>query len=316
MKSQLFLKQHLFLTAPSLLNLLLSINILSHTFSEKYTPIAHETLYPFLIIASMIMVGSAYFVSQKQRSFLLALFIFGSFIAINSLSIYSERVSALHQETFYSKYLSSYTKGSNLRYGYQLAKKMLQNSEQHVSQYRMPVYILFCAFVLYVTNVDLENECGGLVAIILFQILFTAIAFSVFFVLSRYLFPKMVFPVVLFSLLMISPHLTLTQVDALILGCGLLMLAVLAFYYRRMGQGKNDSSWIFLLVHMSFLIYYMMRSDILLAWTVIAVCLHKNRLRYILIPVSLFVLFSVTCSYTSGTYVLTRFQYQLQTLDN
>jgi hypothetical protein len=195
--------------------------------------------------------------------------------------------------TFGQQFEANYAHSGNLTYGAQLAANLREGhgfryDNGSVETYRMPGYPALVAVAGAITGTP-ERDLRSVTRITIWtQLLLTAFAIGLFVFMAG---PRLRRPVVL-ALALLLPLLPadveLTQEDSVILAAGLIAAAALLPFLDR-ARGDRARWRDVVLLHGAFAFWYLMRTDVAIAWAIVSLIVHGRRWRHLLVWLTLFV---------------------------
>jgi hypothetical protein len=180
----------------------------------------------------------------------------------------------------------------NLSYGVRMAMQFLSGGglttdPGKISWARMPGYGIFTALVALITQT--QNDRFHLTLnLIFFQLGFFAICVGLFFFYALKVFNRYAVFILTAIAILAPKQLGYSQVDSIMIAVFLLITASLCNFLAN----KKDNSLTLkhhILVHTSFAIWFLMRTDIVPAWFATSSLLYRLKgFRYYLLPIGLF----------------------------
>jgi hypothetical protein len=195
--------------------------------------------------------------------------------------------------TFGVQFEQYYGPTGNLNYGEQLAANLREGhgfryDNGSVETYRMPGYPALIALSSAIARVAPRDWRGVDAVTIWMQLFLTALAVALLAAVAVPRFKRLTLLLVVTTLALLPAGIELTQVDSVMYAAGLLATAaLLPFLDRARGDGAR---WVdVILLHLAFGFYYVLRTDVAIAWAAVTVIVHRRRWRPYLVWLAVFV---------------------------
>jgi hypothetical protein len=182
--------------------------------------------------------------------------------------------------------------GANLNYGMYLGSRLLRGEgltfgPGWVPWERMPGYGFFGALAGLVAGFKTDLFAIGLTSIKLHLLLFAAANAAFVAAAARVMRPGVA--VVVAALVCFMPNqLANTQADSIMVSVFLLTAAALCRYLDRECRGAWPPLRYHMFVHLSFALWFLIRPEGVVGWAALSVILYRRALRYLLLPVALY----------------------------
>jgi len=189
--------------------------------------------------------------------------------------------------------------GANLNYGMHLGSRLLRGEgltfgPGWVPWERMPGYGLFGALAGLVAGFRTDIFTIGLVSIQLHLLLFGLANAAFAAAAGRVMHPGLATAAAVLVVFMPN-QLANTQADSIMVPVYLLTAAALCLYAEAERKASSlPPLRVHLLVHLSFALWFLMRPEGVVGWAALSLILYWRRLRYLALPVSLYLAIGVS----------------------
>jgi hypothetical protein len=182
--------------------------------------------------------------------------------------------------------------GANLNYGMYLGSRLLEGKgltfgPGWVPWERMPGYGLFNALAGVVAGFKTDLVSVGLSALKLHVLLF-AVANAFFVAAARQVMRPGVAVAAAVIVVFLPHQLAYTQVDSIMVSIYLLISGALCLLIEQTRGGVTPKFRYYLLVHLGFALWFIMRADGLPTWAAMSLILHWRAWRYLALPAALY----------------------------
>jgi len=254
-------------------------------FASAITPTRVVSLLGLLGVVLLLIPG------RRGGKALLAVFACALAIAISGISVDAWFAPPM---TWGEQWQAQYAPSYNLTYGLQLAANLREGHGDRydngsIDTYRMPGYPALVALAGTIARVPERDLRGVAAATIWFQLLLTAAAIGLFAYVAASRFHRLALLLIIVALVSLPANVQFTQDDSVIFAVGLLVTsAMLPFLDRARGDGARWRD--VLLLHLSFAFYFIIRTDVAVAWVVVSLIVHGRRWRHLVVGLALFIL--------------------------
>ena len=252
---------------------------------------------PMVGLLCLISIGGALIVGLAKglpaRPWWLAAFGFSLALAVAAVELRQEYpVGTPHAfpRAFATNHLRNFNLTESLIVGQNLLKGRgntlpVADGTTKIDTYRMPGYALFVALagvIFHVPADDLERLGASTVYL---QVMFFAAAVAFLACSLPRSVPAGIAALLVAATCWFPQAFDLTQVDSIILACGLLITGSLCRFDTDADVSEIPFRY-HLLVHAAFGLYLTMRSDVLVGWIGVSLFLYRRRLRYMALPLA------------------------------
>ncbi|MFC1606529.1 hypothetical protein ACFL47_01050, partial [Candidatus Latescibacterota bacterium] len=179
--------------------------------------------------------------------------------------------------------------GSNLNWGLTMAKSFLSGNGLIPYWNRMPGYGLMSA-IAGITAGDHTNLALMGLHMIFFHLVFFVIALTYFVWAAMKIMNHRLALIIAMVICFLPNQFFYTQADSIMISIALLISGTLILYLNQRNSGNKVSFWYYFLIHTVFALWFFVRPDVLPAWMVISIVLHRRSWRYYLIPIVFFLM--------------------------
>jgi hypothetical protein len=220
-------------------------------------------------------------------------------LAVAGAALRQKYTDAAHNDfqfTLANNYLQTRNLNESLEIGSRfLQHKGLTSSNEiepfgigQVTPYRMPGYPLFVAVAGILFRAPPTDLVSLATSTVYLQVFLLAFALTVFCLGACRIVPMNTLLFVAVAICWFPHSYDMTQNDSIILPCGLLITASLCLYMSKGQNARTIPLRYHLVVHTAFLLYLLVRSDVLLGWAGVSLFMYWRTWRYLLVPLSFF----------------------------
>ena len=218
-----------------------------------------------------------------------------TFVATLAFAVYGTTASSWFAppNTWGEQWRTTYSISGNLTEGIELAANLREGhgykfDNGSVDTYRMPGYAAVVAaagITARTTPRDFRNVAADTIWA---QILLTAAAVGIFAFVAAKRFSRLLLLALVFVVISLPTNFQFTQGDSMMFAAGLLVTAaLLPFLDRPRGFAAPWPNVI--LLHLAFAFYFLLRTDVALAWAAVSLIVHWRRWRHLAVWLATFV---------------------------
>jgi hypothetical protein len=218
-----------------------------------------------------------------------------TFVAALAFAVYGITLSSWFAppDNWGQQWQTTYSTSGNLTEGVQLAANLREGhgyklDDGSVDTYRMPGYAVVVAAAGAAGGAHARDFRSVAEDTIWAQIILTAAALGVFTFAAAKRFRRPVLLSLVFVLVSLPTNFQFTQGDSMMFAAGLLVTAALLPFLDRPRGG--DPPWRdVILLHLAFASYFLLRTDVAIAWAVVSLIVHWRRWQHLAVWLVLFV---------------------------
>jgi hypothetical protein len=218
-----------------------------------------------------------------------------TFVAALSFAVYGTTLSSWFAppNNWGTQWRTTYSTNMNLTEGIVLAANVREGNgytfdDGKVDTYRMPGYAAVVAAASVVAGTPARDFRGVATDTIWAQVLLTAAALGLFTFAAARRFGRLTLVVLVAVLVSLPTNFQFTQGDSMMFAAGLLVTAALLPFLGR-PRGAAAPWREVVLLHLAFGVYFLLRTDVAIAWAVVSLVVHWRRWRQLAVWLTVFI---------------------------